>query len=60
VKLIVLELPLLGYTFAPDWTPGAVERATAWASRNGHKAPVTTLTVLRGALVVKGIAELVS
>ena len=60
VMLILLELPLLGYTFAPDWTPGAVERAKAWAGRNGHKAAVITLTVLGGALVVKGIAELVS
>ena len=31
VMLILLELPLLGYTFAPDWTPGAVERAKACA-----------------------------
>jgi Sap, sulfolipid-1-addressing protein len=60
VMLILLELPLLGYTFAPDWTPSAVERAKAWAGRNGHKAAVITLTVLGGALVVKGIAELVS
>jgi Sap, sulfolipid-1-addressing protein len=60
VMLILLELPLLGYTFAPDWTPGAVERAKAWAGRNGHKAAVITLAVLGGALVVKGIAELVS
>jgi hypothetical protein len=60
VMLILLELPLLGYTFAPDWTPGAVERAKAWAGRNGHKAAVIALAVLGGALVVKGIAELVS
>jgi hypothetical protein len=60
VMLILLELPLLGYAFAPDWTPGAVERAKAWADRNGHKAAAIALTVLGGALVVKGIAGLVS
>jgi hypothetical protein len=60
VMLILLELPLLGYTFAPDWTPGAVQRSKAWAGRNGHKAAVIALAVLGGALVVKGIAELVS
>jgi len=60
VMLILLELPLLGYTFAPEWTPGAVERTKAWAGRNAHKAAVITLTVLGGALVIKGIAELVS
>ena len=60
VMLMLLELPLLGYTFAPDWTPGAVERSKAWAGRNGRKAAVIALTVLGGALVVKGVAELVS
>ncbi len=60
VMLILLELPLLGYTFAPDCTPGAVDRAKAWAGRNGHKAAVITLAVLGGALIVKGIVELVS
>jgi hypothetical protein len=29
IMLILLELPLLGYTFAPDWTPGAVQRSKA-------------------------------
>jgi hypothetical protein len=60
VMLILLEIPLVGYTFAPDWTPGAVERSKAWAGRNGHKAAVITLAVLGGALIVKGIVELVS
>ncbi len=58
--LILLELPLLGYTLATDWTPGAVERAKAWAGRNGHKAAVIALAVIGGALVIKGLAELVS
>ena len=40
VMLILLELPLLGFMVAPDWTPGAVERAKAWVGRNGHKAAV--------------------
>jgi hypothetical protein len=58
--LMLLELPLLGYTFAPDWTPGAMERSKAWAGRNGHKAAAIALRVLGGALVVKGMAGLVS
>jgi hypothetical protein len=60
VMLILLELPLLGYAIAPDWTPGAVERSKAWVGRNGHKAAVIALTVLGSALVVKGILGLVS
>jgi hypothetical protein len=60
IMLILLELPLLGYAIAPDWTPGAVQRSKAWVSRNGHKAAVIALSVLGSALVVKGIIELVS
>jgi hypothetical protein len=44
---------------SPDWTPGAVERAKA-CGRNGHEAAVIALTVLAGALVIKGIIGLVS
>jgi Sap, sulfolipid-1-addressing protein len=60
IMLILLELPLIGYTIAPDWTPGAVERAKAWVGRNGHQAAVIALTVLGAALVIKGVAGLVS
>jgi hypothetical protein len=60
IMLMLLELPLLGFVVAPDWTPGAVERAKAWFARNGHKAAVIALTVLGGALVLKGIVGLVS
>src|ERR1700729_3078079 len=60
VMLILLELPLLGYTVAPDWTPGAVERAKAWAGRNGKRAAIIALTVLGVALVIKGIIGLVT
>jgi hypothetical protein len=60
IMLMLLELPLLGFVVAPDWTPGAVERSKAWFSRNGHKAAVIALTVLGSALVIKGIVGLVS
>ena len=60
VMLILLELPLLGYTIAPDWTPGAVERAKAWVGRNGKRAAIIALTVLGVALVIKGIIGLVT
>jgi hypothetical protein len=60
IMLLLLELPLLGFVIAPDWTPGAVERAKAWVGRNGHQASVIALTVLGAALVIKGVAGLVS
>jgi hypothetical protein len=36
IMLMLLELPLLGFVFAPNWTPGAVDRARAYAGRNGR------------------------
>jgi Sap, sulfolipid-1-addressing protein len=59
IMLILLELPLLSYTIAPEWTPGAVERAKAWVTRNGHQAAVIALSVIGGALIIKGIVGLV-
>jgi hypothetical protein len=60
VMLILLELPLLSYTIAPDWTPGAVDRAKAWVARNGHQTAIVALSVIGGALVIKGIVGLVA
>jgi Sap, sulfolipid-1-addressing protein len=59
VMLILLELPLLSYTIAPDWTPGAVDRAKAWVARNGHQAAVIALSVIGSALIIKGIGGLI-
>jgi hypothetical protein len=60
IMLMLLELPLLGYAFAPDWTPGAVERSKAWVGGHGKKTAVIALAVLGGALIVRGTIELVS
>jgi Sap, sulfolipid-1-addressing protein len=60
VMLMLLELPLLGYTLAPDWTPGAVERSKAWVGRHGKKAAVIALTALGATLLIKGVIELAS
>ena len=58
IMLMLLELPLLGFVFAPDWTPGAVGRARAYAGRNARKAAMIALIVLGSALIVKGTIEL--
>ena len=60
IMLILLELPLLGFVIAPDWTPVAVDRAKAYVGRNGRKAATTALAVLGAALIIKGIIELVT
>ena len=60
IMLILLELPLLGFVIAPDWTPVAVDRAKAYVGRNGRRAATIALAVLGGALITKGIIELVT
>ncbi len=60
VMLLLLEIPLLAYTFAPNWTPAAVERLKGWLARNGRRAGVTAATVIGVALIIKGVAGLLA
>jgi hypothetical protein len=53
VMLMLLELPLLGFLFAPEATERRVERIKAWFSRNGRRAAIAVLAALGCALVVK-------
>ena len=58
IMLMLLELPLLGYVFAPDWTPGAVERFKAWIGRNSRRLAIRgcvalgVLCIATGAITV--------
>jgi Sap, sulfolipid-1-addressing protein len=58
VMLVLLEVPLVGYTLAPDWTTVTVERFKDWLARNGAKALANTLAVLGAALLVRAILEI--
>jgi hypothetical protein len=58
VQLLFLELPLLGYVFAPDRTQGAVTRFKAWMASRGRTAAVIGATVLGAWLVVRGVISL--
>ena len=37
VMLAILEIPLLSYTFAPDWTPRAMQRVKEVLTRHGER-----------------------
>ena len=57
--LVLLELPLIGYVFAPEWTPRAVERlqgagsaATRAGSRSGLALVIGALLVIRGLVYI--------
>lgn len=60
IMLWLLEVPLLCFVVAPDWTPGAVERAKAWVGRHAHTVAVRGLLVLGLALVIKGVIGLLN
>jgi Sap-like sulfolipid-1-addressing protein len=58
IMLMLLELPLIAYTFAPDWTPDAINRLKAWFSRNSKKFAFRLAGGVGMLLVVRGIIEL--
>jgi len=60
VMLWLLEVPLISFVIAPEWTPRAIQRAKAWVSRHTHVFAVRGLTLLGTLLIIKGIAGLVS
>ena len=60
IMLMLLELPLVGYAVAPEWTPAAVERLKGWLSRNGARAAVIGAAAIGVALIVRGIVTLLN
>ncbi len=60
VQLTFLELPLLGYAFAPERTKEAVEGFRAWLSNHGRQAAVRVAAVVGTLLVLRGVIELIA
>ena len=58
VMLWLLEVPLASFLIAPDWTPRAIERATAWVSRHAHTFAVRGLTLFGVLMIIKGVIGL--
>ena len=58
VMLWLLEVPLVSFIVAPDWTPGAIERAKTWVVRHTHQFAVRGSAGIGALLVIKGIVEL--
>ena len=55
---IFLEVPLLGYVFAPEDTQDRINRFKAWMSRKGRPAATIGAAVIGVILVVRGIVTL--
>jgi hypothetical protein len=58
IMLVLIELPLLAFTFAPEWTPDAVDRFKAWFNRHSKMLSFRGALVIGALLIVKGTIEL--
>lgn len=59
IQLMLLELPLIGYAIAPEWTQDAVNRFREWISLNGVRMAGKVAIVIGVLLLVRGTLELV-
>lgn len=60
IMLILLEVPLLAYTFAPDWTPQAIERFKHKLSERGRIWGVRVAAVLGVLMIARGLIALLA
>jgi hypothetical protein len=60
VMMWLLEVPLVSFIVAPNWTPRAIERVKAWASRHAHMFAVRAFAIIGALLVIKGVVGLVT
>jgi hypothetical protein len=58
MQQILLELPLLGYVFAPDSTAGRVTRFKDWMGRKGRSAAVIGAGAIGVLLIARGLITL--
>lgn len=58
MQQLLLEVPLLGYLFAPDRTHDAVVRFRAWMARSGRTATVIGASVVGVWLLTRGVINL--
>ncbi len=60
IQQLLLEVPLLGYAFAPEKTQDRVTRFRAWLGRNGRRAGVYLAAAIGILLVVRGVVTLLA
>jgi hypothetical protein len=58
VQQMFLEVPLLGYVFAPESTADRVTRAKAWTARRGRTAAVIGAAAIGVLLIARGLITL--
>ncbi|MGI8506711.1 MAG: GAP family protein [Solirubrobacteraceae bacterium] len=58
MQQLLLELPLLGYLLAPEWTQDAVTRFRAWLDRRGRRLGVIAACAIAALLLIRGLITL--
>jgi Sap, sulfolipid-1-addressing protein len=59
IEQLLLELPLIGFWAAPDWTERAVVRFREWISANASRAGGGVALVLGCLLIIRGVLYLI-
>jgi hypothetical protein len=60
VMLVLLEVPLVCFAIAPEWTPVAIDRFKSWLGRNGARALVIALTTIGVLFIVRGVVTIIT
>lgn len=60
IQQLLLELPLIGFYFAPEWTEGAVVRFREWISHNAATAGGYIALTLGCLLIIRGTVYLIA
>ena len=55
VMMWLLEVPLVSFIVAPDWTPRAIERTKLWVQRHAHVFAVRGFAGIGLLLIIKGL-----
>jgi hypothetical protein len=58
MQQLLLELPLLGYLLAPEWTQAAVTGFRAWLDRRGRRLGVIGACAIAALLLIRGLITL--
>jgi Sap, sulfolipid-1-addressing protein len=58
MQQVLLEIPLLGYAFAPDRTQDTISRFKAWMSRKGRPAATIGAAMIGVILIARGLITL--